>query len=279
MSTPGKIFSLIPKIMSEIGVVGKDRTNSQGSGYKFRGIDDMYNAIHGPLSKYGVFFCPTLLEHRQEERQSKAGGLLIYTIVKVEYKVFADDGSYVTIVAPGEAMDSGDKSTNKAMSGALKYAMLQLFCIPTEEPKDSENETPEVAPRAQANIRPQAPQSDALSTAKPVSPMTGGPLVTEPQLKRLFAIMKSTDWLEADVRAYIHDHFGLDSTRALNRTQYDMVIDAIQSGSATVAPAKPQTPGPKPAALKPLGKAVLPPDAATESFFDESPMDFERAPK
>ncbi len=44
-------------------------------------------------------------------------------------------------------MDSGDKSANKAMSAAYKYALMQVFCIPTDEPKDTENETHEVAPK------------------------------------------------------------------------------------------------------------------------------------
>ena len=40
-------------------------------------------------------------------------------------------------------MDSGDKATNKAMAIAMKYALFQVFCIPTEEMKDPDAETPE----------------------------------------------------------------------------------------------------------------------------------------
>ena len=40
-------------------------------------------------------------------------------------------------------MDSGDKATNKAMAIAFKYACFQVFCIPTEEMKDPDGETPE----------------------------------------------------------------------------------------------------------------------------------------
>ena len=53
------------------------------------------------------------------------------------------DGSYVDTVNVGEAMDSGDKGMNKAMSIALKYSLLQMFLIPTEEPKDPDKETPD----------------------------------------------------------------------------------------------------------------------------------------
>lgn len=141
-----KIYQAIPKIMSEIGAIGKERRNTtQGAGYAFRGIDDVYNAIQPALIKYGVFFTPNVLEHTREERASRSGGHLIYTILKVEYSFYADDGSSFKTIVIGEAMDSGDKSANKAMSAALKYALLQVFCVPTEGAIDTENFSPEIS--------------------------------------------------------------------------------------------------------------------------------------
>lgn len=145
-----KIFEAIPKIMSEVGAIAKTRKNQQGSGYMFRGIDDVYSALQPLLHKYGVFFSPSVLESVREERHSKAGGTLIYTVLKVKYTFFADDGSTFESVVTGEAMDSGDKSSNKAMSAALKYVLLQVFCIPTEEEKDTEYHSPEVLPKQNA---------------------------------------------------------------------------------------------------------------------------------
>lgn len=159
-----KIFAAIPKIMSEVGAIGKNRDNKM-QGYSFRGIDDVYNALQGPLAKHGVFYAPKVLDQVREERQTAKGGLLIYTILKVEFTFFADDSSSFSVQTIGEAMDSGDKSANKAMSAALKYALLQVFCIPTDEPKDTENEThqplpkgPAIAPKPVAPVTPaQAP--------------------------------------------------------------------------------------------------------------------------
>ena len=37
---------------------------------------------------------------------------------------------------------------NKAMSTAYKYALMQIFCIPTEDDKDTENSSPEPKPKA-----------------------------------------------------------------------------------------------------------------------------------
>ena len=62
------------------------------------------------------------------------GGVLFYVVVKAEFDFVAiEDDSKHTVTTYGEAMDSGDKATNKAMSIAYKYAAFQAFCIPTEE--------------------------------------------------------------------------------------------------------------------------------------------------
>ena len=47
-------------------------------------------------------------------------------------------------------MDGGDKATNKAMSAAYKYALLQTFAIPTEGDNDADATTHEVAPSPEA---------------------------------------------------------------------------------------------------------------------------------
>ena len=147
------IYQSIAKIMQEAGAITKGRKNDQ-QGYKFRGIDDVYNEFNPHLAANGVFFCPNVLEMKREERQTKQGGQLIYTVLTVQYDVFASDGTSVKIVTIGEAMDSGDKSANKAMSAALKYAMFQLFCIPTEDEKDTEAQTHDVAPKSPSVLNP-----------------------------------------------------------------------------------------------------------------------------
>jgi hypothetical protein len=94
-----------------------------------------------------VFIVPEIIEQTREERTTAKGGLLIYSICKVKYTFYAEDGSSVTAVVIGEGMDSGDKATNKAMSIAFKYACFQVFCIPTEEMKDPDADSPDPAPK------------------------------------------------------------------------------------------------------------------------------------
>lgn len=139
-----KIYKAISDIMNEIGVVGKTSKNTQ-QGFMYRGIDSVMNAINPALVKHKVFIVPEVLEQTREERQSSRGGTLLYSICKMKYTFYADDGSNISAVVIGEGMDSGDKATNKAMSIAFKYACFQVFCIPTEEMIDPDAEVHNVA--------------------------------------------------------------------------------------------------------------------------------------
>lgn len=145
---PLKVYRAITAITGELAKVGiaKGRKNTQ-QGYQFRGIDDVYAALSTLLNHYQLCVIPRVLSRSTTERQTKSGGTLLYTVVDVEYDlVSADDGSKHTARVVGEAMDSGDKSSNKAMSAAYKYFALQTFCIPTEGDNDADAHTHEPAP-------------------------------------------------------------------------------------------------------------------------------------
>lgn len=160
---PKQIYGLMSKVMAGIGAVGKDKKNA-AQGYMFRGIDQVYNAIHGAMSEHGVFPVPRVLEQKREERASKSGGTMFHVVLTVETRFYAPDGSSVAAVTVGEAMDSSDKASNKAMSVAMKYALLETFCIPTEEQKDPENDSPQVEGRG-----PGHGAQGELATPPPVS--------------------------------------------------------------------------------------------------------------
>jgi hypothetical protein len=152
VATVPKIYSALASIMKEIGAVEKMGKNTQ-QGYAFRRVDDVYAAAQPLFAKFGVIPTANILEERSEERTTKSGANMIYRILKIRW-VFtaAEDGSSVTSDAIGEGMDSGDKASNKAMSVSQKYAICEVLLIPTDEPKDPENDDHEVAPKsAKAN--------------------------------------------------------------------------------------------------------------------------------
>ena len=84
------------------------------------------------------------LSRIQTERSTKSGTPTIHVALECEFWITDEDGASA-IVGPawGEGLDSSDKSTNKASSGAIKYAMIQTFTIPTEDMQDADRTTPE----------------------------------------------------------------------------------------------------------------------------------------
>jgi hypothetical protein len=137
------IYKAINNAMADIEAIGKNSKNMQ-QGFKFRGIDDVYNYLHGIFAKHKIFTITEVLEDKSEERQSKSGATLLYRILKIKYTVYAEDGSSVSGIVIGEGMDSGDKASNKAMAIAHKYFLTQLFIIPTLDQSDPDEETHEV---------------------------------------------------------------------------------------------------------------------------------------
>jgi hypothetical protein len=144
-----QVYKAINAVQSDLAITGisKDRRNTQGTGYSFRGVDDVLNAIAPLLAKHGLCILPRVLTRECVERQSKSGGALFYITVEAEFDfVSSEDGTKHTVKTFGEAMDSGDKATNKAMSAAYKYACFQAFSIPTEAKEDADYQTHEVKP-------------------------------------------------------------------------------------------------------------------------------------
>ena len=140
-TTPA-IYKAIIGVMAEINAIGKDRKNQQ-QGFAYRGIDDVMNELHAALTKNKVFVVPEVLNEERSTGKTRSGGDLFYTRLKTRFTFYTDDGSSVSAVVIGEAMDSGDKASNKALSIGLKYAMLQVFCIPTEDEKDPDAQSPQ----------------------------------------------------------------------------------------------------------------------------------------
>jgi hypothetical protein len=124
--------------LAKIGIA-KTRTNEQQQ-YKFRGIDEVYNVIAPLFAQHGLLMIPRITERIVTERISGNNKALFVVTVKAEYDfvAVADGSSHSVGPFYGEAMDSGDKATNKAMSAAHKYAIFETFCVPVQGSPDAD---------------------------------------------------------------------------------------------------------------------------------------------
>lgn len=159
------IYEAIADIMKKGYAIGKEKRNTQ-QGFMYRGIDDVMNTFQPLMAEAGIFVVPEVLEQTREERTSKNNTNLIYSILKMRYTFYSADGSSVSAVVVGEGMDSGDKASNKAMAVAMKYAMFQVFCIPTEEMEDPDAEVHEVQPKKQEAKKAEPKKAEAKKAEK-----------------------------------------------------------------------------------------------------------------
>lgn len=136
------IYEKISLIMSDMTAVGKSGNNQQQN-WKYRKIDDLKNASNPIFTKHKVFYSPEILEHTKTERDTKNGGKQIHHEMKIKYRLYTTDGSFVEATVIGEAMDSGDKGAGKAQTYAEKVMLIQVLNIPTEEQAKSDPDSDE----------------------------------------------------------------------------------------------------------------------------------------
>lgn len=147
---------LVMKDMAKAGV-GKHQHNTQQN-FAYRGVDDVMDALAPSLSEHGLIIVPHVVKHSTTERESRAGSKLFHTLLEVNYDFISVKDGSKEVVGPifGEAMDSGDKATNKAMATAYKYACVQTFCIPItgDDPDAQSHEVAAKAPQSAAAPSP-----------------------------------------------------------------------------------------------------------------------------
>lgn len=219
-----RIFAAMIAVMADTCAVGKDKKSLQ-QGFMYRGIDDVYNALHRVCARHGVFTTSEIINTEREERATKNGGVLIYTRLKMRFTFWASDGSSITTEIIGEAMDTADKSSNKAMAIAHKYALLQAFLIPTEDLADPDADAHELAaraPRAKGNGQSAPPQAELISAA---------------QKKRLEARIHELQLDREEVKRWIwmHSNCALKSISELTRALYSELDELLDDWAAVEA--------------------------------------------
>lgn len=208
------VYESIRLVQEELSVVGiqKGHKNHQGNGYYFRGIDDVYNALAPLLPKHGLNILPRMINRTVDVRQSNAGNPLFNVTVEAEFDfVCSIDGSKHVIRTFGEAMDSGDKATNKAMSAAYKYACFMAFAIPTQGDNDADAVTHELAPMRSRKV---AKVSDAKNPY----------MLTEEEIANITAM---TQEVGVEVKT-ITDFYKVQALNFIPRAKYQTIIRNLE---------------------------------------------------
>lgn len=233
--TMSGVYEAIFNVMANIDAVAKGRRNQQ-QGYAFRGIEDIYNAIHPLCAKHGLVTFPRVLSREEQIYENKNGTRMIRVVMQVEYDFVGRDGSIHTC-GPifAEAMDSADKASNKALSVAHKYAMLQTLMIPTEDIDDPDRETPGLTKEDQ-------PKPAAKPEPKPISPALPERVEQQQQKKQAqkkavpnraehLQAMADGKWTLDQAQAWVASVYKAKSTSELSEVQYKELCDTFRSFS------------------------------------------------
>ena len=114
------------------------RGHNERNNYNYVTAADIAGAVGDILAELGVVVLPRLesISHEparngRSEAEHLARVVMAYTFTDV------DTAEEITVKVAGEGLDAGDKAPYKAMTGALKYALLQSFLLATgDDPED-----------------------------------------------------------------------------------------------------------------------------------------------
>jgi|TARA_R110000824_G_scaffold44320_6_gene129019 cysteinyl-tRNA synthetase len=234
------VYECIAAVSDEIARTGIAKTHSNSAqGYQFRGIDDVYNALAPLIAKHKLVIMPRMMSRTQTEKATRSGGSLFCVVVEAEFDfVSATDSTQHTVRMFGEAMDSADKATNKAMSAAFKYAAFQTFCIPTEgDDNDADSSSPEpMVKKAVAPVKSASVPVEKVAVTKKTYPSSDGDVrpISEPQQRRMFAIAKKRGVEESQIKGHLA-LMGIESTSDIQRQDYGSIVAWIESGGPVAA--------------------------------------------
>ncbi len=164
------VHEALSAVMGDVRAVGKNDRN-QAQSFNFRGIDAVVNAVGPALRTHGVVVVPDVRDLKYATVEvGKNRTPMGHVLVTVGYRFYGPAGDYIDTTTVGEAMDSGDKATAKAMSVAFRTCLLQALALPTTEPDpDAESferarTVPEVDRAKLTRSKPKAPVDDEWTT-------------------------------------------------------------------------------------------------------------------
>lgn len=169
------IYQAIARVYATVGYCQKQKAKENAGGY--RGLDYTYasesgliQALRPAMVEQGVIM--HIAEYLDLSRftvpTAKGGTMNVTTLRAIVRFTHATSGTYIDVQALGEGADSGDKSSNKAMTCAFKYALRQTFAIETGDDPDKDQNHEYIQPKVEAKAPP-APKTEASKLVKLLS--------------------------------------------------------------------------------------------------------------
>lgn len=205
-------------VSKELGWIDKAGKNKD-QGYDFVRAVDVFAAARDALSKHGVVWMFQSKNHTVDVLETPKGTRYLHKVTGDYSLINADDPKdVITGTVEGFTVASGDKGLWVATTGMLKYALIQIFLLPTGDDPEAQDEDTDKPARAQS--APKAPEAVKATTVK-----VG---LTETQKKKLFATFDEAGLKETESRRYfIKALTGKQSTKDMTGDDLDKVLTVL----------------------------------------------------
>lgn len=203
------LFDAIAKAKAAVPAIKKTRTaevtmkNGGKYSYSYADLADIIESVTKPFSAEGLAVIQPIQIHEGEH--------VILTMITHKSGQWLRS-AYRLDIDP----DMGEQEKGSAITYSRRYSFCATTGLVAEDDDDGA--------LAQAKKNPEggaAARDDGKSKK----------LVTEGQLKRLYAISKQYKWIEEEVMEVVGLAFKLDSTKKLNMAQYDRLVGWIEKMS------------------------------------------------
>jgi hypothetical protein len=240
------VHEAISRVVQDVGGVGRDGYNEHQR-FSFRSIEGTVNAIRPSLLQHGLTIVPTYKSVAHTDYTRDDGKVVHRAVLEGTFQITGPNGDDTFVTTIGEATDMEGRATNKAMSAAFKYALLQTFQIGSGEDGDASDHAPQVrtaAPRPQASIQRPAPAASspadriaarAAGQQQPASAprMDTGESVNDAQKKNLWRLFKKMEaeqgWTLNDYKDQIEIASGMRDDRQLTKQQASELISTMKN--------------------------------------------------
>jgi hypothetical protein len=138
------LYQRMAAITGEIGSIAKGGENREQH-YSFIEYAAVAGALRTLFSKYNVVCLPTMGARTETEFKTPRGGVGYRVLIDFKFAFINGDKPEERefIDWTGEAIDYGDKATNKAATAALKYCLMRTFNVSEKGDEDPDMTSPQ----------------------------------------------------------------------------------------------------------------------------------------
>jgi hypothetical protein len=204
MTNSAKLYQKFLAVQQQLKPLEKSGKNDFHK-YTYTTASDVLEPVREACNANGLILFASVIDSRVERGQA-------WVNVKLTC-ADPETGEYIECNAAGYSEEwsssynkaTGDKAIYKSSTGALKYAVRLMFCLPSEDDPEK------------SNSKPSSPASASNNA-----------LISDAQRKRLYVLIREAGLNNDEAKNFL-SQWGYSSSTEILRRDYDAICNAIAS--------------------------------------------------